>query len=119
MTFDEVVAFGCALPGVERSTSYGTPSLKVAKKFMARLREEDPDVMVLTAVDDIEQQMLLETQPGVFFKTPHYVGHPTILVRLSRVDPHELRDMIERTWTRTANKRLLAQRPDLGAAPII
>ena len=37
MTFDEVVAIAGELPGVGESTSYGTPSLKVRMKFMARL----------------------------------------------------------------------------------
>jgi hypothetical protein len=57
MTYEEVVAMACDLPGVETSTSYGTPSLKVRKKFMARLREDD--VLVLVQVDDIEQRMLM------------------------------------------------------------
>ena len=108
MTFDEVVAIACELPGVEESTSYGTPSLKVRKKFMARLRE--PDVIVLVGVEDIEQRMLMETQPRVYFKTPHYEGHPSILIRLSKVDPEELRDLIEQSWRRIAPPRLVALR---------
>jgi len=108
MTFDEVVAIAGELPGVGESTSYGTPSLKVRMKFMARLRE--PDVMVLVAVEDIEQRMLMETQPDVYFKTPHYEGHPSILIRLSKVDPAELRDLIEQSWRRIAPPRLVALR---------
>jgi len=108
MTFDDVVKVATRLPGVEDSTSYGTPALKVRKKFMARLRE--PDVMVLVQVEDIEQRMLMETQPDVYFKTPHYEGYPSILIRLSRVDPAELGDLIEQSWRRLAPKRL-QQRP--------
>lgn len=106
MTFDDVVKMALDLPGVEQSTSYGTPSLKVQKKFMARLREED--VLVLAAVDDIEQRMLMDTRPEVYFKTPHYEGHPSILIRLSRVAPEELEELIGQSWRRLASKRLLA-----------
>jgi hypothetical protein len=108
VTYEDVVSIALALPGVETSTSYGTPSLKVRKKFMARLRE--PDVLVLVQVEDIEQRMLMETQPEVYFKTPHYEGHPSILVRLSRAQPADIRALIERSWSRLAGPRLLAQR---------
>lgn len=113
MTYDEVVAMSLELPGVEASTSYGTPSLKVRKKFLGRLREDD--VFVLVQVDDIEQRMLMETQPGVFFKTPHYEGHPSILIRLSLVDPGDMRELLERSWRRLAGPRLLALRASADA----
>ncbi|HEY7270575.1 MAG TPA: MmcQ/YjbR family DNA-binding protein, partial [Dehalococcoidia bacterium] len=110
--WEEVVALAIQLPGVEASTSYGTPSLKVRKKFMSRLREDD--VIVLVQVDDIEQRMLMDTQPQTYFKTPHYEGHASILIRLSRADPAEVRELLERTWNRLAGPRLLAQRPSTG-----
>ncbi|MGE3985922.1 MAG: MmcQ/YjbR family DNA-binding protein [Dehalococcoidia bacterium] len=109
MTWDDVVAVGLALPGVEVSTSYGTPALKVRKKLVARLKE-DGDTLVLLQVEDIEQQFLMETRPDVFYKTPHYEGYPTVLVRLSRVDPVQLRELLETTWRRVAPKTLLTQR---------
>jgi hypothetical protein len=112
MTYEEVVAIARDLPGMETSTSYGTPSLKVGRKFMARLREDD--VLVLVQVDDIEQRMLMETQPGVFFKTPHYEGHASILVRLSKADPADVSGLLERSWSRLAGPRLLRQRDQAG-----
>ena len=45
-TWDDVVAIGTRLPGVEVTTSYGTPALKAAGGFMCRLRT-DPDALVL------------------------------------------------------------------------
>ena len=111
MTYDDVVAIAFELPGVEQSTSYGTPSLKVRKKFLARLREDD--ILVVVQVDDIEQRMLMETMPRAYFKTPHYEGHPSILVRLSQANPADVREIIERSWERLAGPRLLAQRAAL------
>ena len=43
-TWDDVVAIGTGLPGVEVTTSYGTPALKVAGGFMCRLRT-DPNAL--------------------------------------------------------------------------
>ena len=107
VTFEQVAEMALAFPGVVARSSYGTPGLYVAKKFMARLRE--PDVMVLTPVEDVEQQFLMGTQPEVFFLTDHYRGYPTILIRLSKVDPREMRDLIEQSWRRLASKKLLAE----------
>jgi hypothetical protein len=105
VTFAQVEKMAVTLPGVVARSSYGTPGLYVAKKFMARLRE--PDVLVLTPVEDDEQRFLMETQPEVFFKTPHYVGHPSVLIRLSKADRAQMRDLIGQSWRRLAPKKLL------------
>ena len=106
VSFEQVTKIALAFPGVEAGTSFGTPGLNVKGKFMARLRE--PDVMVLKPVEDVEQQFLMGTQPDVFFLTDHYRGYPTILIRLSKVDPQEMRELIEQSWRRLAPKKLLA-----------
>ncbi len=109
MTFDDVVRLGETLPGVTVGTSYGTPALRVGKRFFCRLREDD-ETLVLKAVDDIEQRFLMETQPEVFYKTPHYDGYDAILIHLSRVDELELRELLEQSWRRLATKTLLKAR---------
>jgi hypothetical protein len=91
------VAIGTRLPGVEVTTSYGTPSLKAAGGFMCRLRT-DPDALVLRVVDLGEREALLQGQPDAFFTTPHYDGHPSVLVRLEVVDPQELAELLEEAW---------------------
>ena len=107
-----ILKFALALPGVGARSSYGTPGLYVGKKFMARLRNEDLDTMVLKPVEDDEQRFLMETQPGVFFKTPHYAGSPTILIRLSNADPAQLEELVEQSWRRLATKTMLAERDE-------
>ncbi len=107
MTYDELVTMGLEMPGVEESTSYGTPALKVRGKLMVRLREQD--VIVLLAVEDIEKQMLMETQPETFFITDHYAGYSAVLVRLSKVEAPQMRELLETTWRRLAPKRLLRE----------
>jgi hypothetical protein len=108
MTYEEVVRMALALPGVEESVSYGTPALKVRGKLMARLR--DPDVMVLKPVEDIEKQVLMDTQPQTFFITDHYRGWPTLLIRLSAAEPEQMRELLEAAWSRLASKSLLKSR---------
>jgi hypothetical protein len=110
VTFAQFEKMALAYPGVEARPSYGTPGLYVGKKFMARLRDDDPDVMVLKPVYDDEQRFLMEAQPDVFFLTPHYVGYPAILVRLSKVDPRQLKELVEQAWRRLATPKLLGER---------
>jgi len=107
-TWHDVIAIGSRFPGVEVTTSYGTPSLKVHKKFMCRLRT-DPDALVLRVADMGEREALLQGQPEAFFTTPHYDGYPAVLVRLEAVDPTELAELIEEAWRTRAPKRLVAE----------
>jgi hypothetical protein len=117
--FAKISKFALTLPGVEARSSYGTPGLYVGKKFMARLRDDDHDTMVLKPVEDDEQRFLMETEPDVFFLTPHYIGYPTILIRLSKVAPAQLQELVEQSWRRLATKAMLKQRdePGVGADP--
>jgi len=107
-TWDDVVKIGTRFPGVEASTSYGTPSLKVRDKFMCRQRT-NPDALVIRVSDMGEREALLQGQPDAFFSTPHYDGSPYVLVRLEAVDPTELAELVEEAWRIRAPKRLVAQ----------
>jgi hypothetical protein len=107
-TWDDVVAIGTRLPGVEVGTSFGTPALRAGGKGMCRLRR-DPDALVLRVTDLGEREALLQGQPEAFFSTPHYDGHPYVLVRLEAVDPRELAELLEEAWRLRAPKRLVAQ----------
>jgi hypothetical protein len=107
-TWHDVIAIGSRFPGVEVTTSYGTPALKVRQKFMCRLRT-DPDALVLRVSDLGEREALLQGQPEAFFTTPHYDGYPAVLVRLEEVDPTELAELIEEAWRIRAPKRLVAE----------
>ena len=107
-TWDDVVAIGARFPGVEASTSYGTPSLKVKGKFMCRLRT-DPEALVVRVLDLADREALLRGKPKVFFSTPHYDGHPYVLVRLGVVGRKQLAELIEDAWRVRAPKRLVAE----------
>ena len=106
MTFDEVCAMALAWPGVERSTSYGTPSLKVRGKFLTRLREDD-DSLVVPGVPPEEREMLIEADPQVFYVTDHYRDWSIVLLRLSRAQPATVEAFLLRHWRAIAPKKLI------------
>ena len=109
LTFDDVVRIASDLPGIEVGTSYGTPALRVGKKLLCRMKE-DGETMVLKPLEDFELQFLMDTQPDVFYQTPHYEGWPTILIHLSRIDEAQLRELMVQCWERLATRKLLASR---------
>jgi hypothetical protein len=106
--WDAVVALGLALPGVELGTSYGRPALKLRGKMLAA-GGKAPDHFVLSATLD-EVEMLKDTEPAVFFQTPHYEGWPAVLVRYAGADPERIAALIERAWERGATKAQRAAR---------
>jgi hypothetical protein len=42
--------------------------------------------------------------------TPHYTGHPSVLVRLAAVDKAELAEVLEEAWDSRASARLRRER---------
>ena len=45
-------------------------------------------------MDFDDRAHLLAEAPDVYYVTDHYVGHPMVLVRLSRASPDVLRDLL-------------------------
>ena len=107
MTWNEVLAIGLRLPGMEASTSYGTPALKVRGKLVTRLRVED-DSLVLHGVPPDEREMLIALDPQVFHVTAHYEGYPAVLARLATLEPERLWPFLVRRWKEVAPMRAVA-----------
>lgn len=100
ITYDDVVELGLALTGVEESTSYGTPALKVQGKLMARLKEDGETLVVIIGFE--ERERLLAADPRVFFITDHYLNYPSVLVRLPLVRRDVLRRLLQGAWEQAA-----------------
>ncbi len=105
--WDAVVAFGLTLPGAELGTSYGTPALKVRGKTFASHSREAGSFHVMSPHE--EKALLIETDPGTFWQTPHYQNWPGLLVRYASADPDRVTAVVERAWWDRASK---AQRGD-------
>jgi hypothetical protein len=100
INLDTVRSIGLELPGVEASTAYGNLALKVRGKLLACVptnRSAEPGSLVVK-VDLNDRAQLLAEAPDVYYVTQHYVGYPTVLVRLSRVDADVLRDLLRMAY---------------------
>jgi hypothetical protein len=102
VTFKDVRKLALALQNVEESTSYGTPAFKVGGKLLARLKEDGVSLVVATTFEEREE--MLAEDPETYYITDHYLKYPWVLVRLLRVSPDALRDLLNRAL-RLASKQ--------------
>src|SRR5262245_53775233 len=96
ITFDTVREMGLALPDVDEGTSYGTPALKVGGQMFACVpshKSAEPDSLVVR-IDFEQRDEMLAADPDTYYVKEHYVDYPCILVRLNRVHPDALRDLL-------------------------
>jgi hypothetical protein len=83
-----------ALPDVEEGTSYGTPVWRQRGRLLARLHQDGESIVL--KVGDETRDHLLQADPRTFFVTDHYLGYPTVLVRLNRLSALDLRKLLAR-----------------------
>jgi hypothetical protein len=96
MNFDTVRKIGLALPDVEESTAFGKPALKMRGQLMACVpphRSAEPGSLVVR-MDFDDRAELLAADSDAYYLPEHYVGYSAVLVRLARVNPHVLRDLL-------------------------
>ena len=80
------------------------------KADVAALGAEAPDGDILgVRVEHVgAKDALLETEPDVYFTTPHFDGYPAVLVRLEAITPAALEQLVAEAWLAVAPKRLAA-----------
>src|SRR3984957_10083142 len=96
INFDTVRKIALALPGVEASTAWGAPALKVRGKLLACVpthHSAEPGSLMVR-VDSDDRAELLAAAPDVYYVTDHYLPYNVVLVRLSRANPDVLRDLL-------------------------
>ena len=105
--FDIVRTIGLELPGVEATTKYdGSPVLKLDGIFMAGLAmhpSAEPDTLVVRSELD-DREALVEDAPETYYLTDYYRSYPLVLVRLKRVEPDALRELLSVSWRMTRSK---------------
>src|SRR5271154_7429400 len=112
VNFETVRKIGLAMPGVEDGTAYGNLALKAHGKLLACVpthRSAEPGSLVVK-VDFGDRAQLLAEAPDVYYVTEHYVGYPSVLVRLSRVSPDVLRDLLGMAY-KFVTRRAAARSP--------
>jgi hypothetical protein len=53
--------------------------------------------------------LILDSNPEVYFTSPHYNGYPGVQIRLEAIDRDELQERLEDAWLIQAPKRLAAE----------
>lgn len=94
-----------ALPGTTEGLCFGTPAFYVNKKLLARMWENG-DVLV---IHNDEREKWMQTDPGAFFITDHYRNYPSMLIRLDKVRPDNLKHLLTNAWLNRASKTLLKE----------
>tara|TARA_R110002096_G_scaffold4819_6_gene22560 strand:- start:1417 stop:1785 length:369 start_codon:yes stop_codon:yes gene_type:complete len=107
ITWTQVTTLALRLPGVELSTSYRRPSVKVRKKMFACCGKQDDHFVLLLSID--EKHALLENHPTMFFQTPHYEKSGAVLVRYETADQDLVEVLLQRAWQQRASTAQRAQ----------
>lgn len=129
-TWDDVRRLVATMPGTDEHPSYGgLPSWRVSGRGFVWERPlgaseraalgdaalpADVPLLGVRVADEGEKQALLHGDPRVFLTTPHFDGHPVVLVRLDRVADGVLAELVEDAWCSRAPRRLLAEREHRG-----
>jgi len=106
-SWQEVTEIAVTWPGVEETTWYRTPALKVAGKGFARLRTE-ADGRLMVVCSHAEKAALLDSGGPAFSTTAHYDGHGSILIDLDLVDPVQMKELLVEAWRSKAPRKLLS-----------
>lgn len=93
----DVRRLALALPATAEKLSYGTPAFFVRGRLFARLTDHD-DALMVRCADLDEKAALLAAEPDALFTVPHYDGYASVLVRLDRVEPDELAELLTDAW---------------------
>jgi hypothetical protein len=101
--FEAVRRMALALDNVEEGTSYGMPAFKVRGALFLRLHQ-DLDSLVVR-MDFEQREEMMTADPETYYMTDHYLNYPWILVRLARVHPDALRDLIRLAWRAAAESK--------------
>src|SRR5262245_20909072 len=98
--FRKVRTAAAGLPDVEEVMLWGAPALKVrGKMFVCQAINKAAEPNSLVVRMDIPQwDALIDEDPGVYYLKDHYVDYPCVLVRLFRVHPDALRDLVRTAY---------------------
>ena len=114
-------ALATAMPHVTRVHGpAGNPVYQVGGKSFVFFRTprpdaEDPvtgerydDVIMFWVASDADKQVLVTDPASPFFTTPHFDGHPSVLIRAARLPElgyDELTEIVQEAWLSRASRR--------------
>jgi predicted DNA-binding protein (MmcQ/YjbR family) len=99
-----------ALPEAEEIETWDTPTFRVRGKIFALVWSEGPGLGVWLKAPPGSAALLIEVDPARFFRPPYLGGRGWVGVRLAgKVDWADLEDLIRRSFSLVAPKRLAVQ----------
>ena len=102
--WETVRELALAFPEVEEDAS-GRIAFRVRGKLFAwQARERNGGLGI--RVEREEKELILDSNPAVYFTSPHDDGWPGVQVRLEAIGREELRERLEDAWLIQAPKRL-------------
>lgn len=122
-TVEDIHAIASLLPGVTRADE-GPLVYQVSRRSFLFFRNPRPDavdpetgerytdVIVFWVDSELEKEAILADDSLPFFTTPHFDGHPSVLLRGSRVGElsrDELAGFVEAAWLARAGPRAIAR----------
>jgi hypothetical protein len=122
-TVEDIHKIAIELPGVTR-TDTGPTVYQVSRRSFLFFRNPRPDavdpqtgerwsdVIVFWVDSELEKEAILADTSLPFFTTPHFNGHPSVLLRGSRVGElsrDELAGFVEAAWLSRAGPRAIAR----------
>jgi hypothetical protein len=122
-TVDDVHALALAMPGATQYDDRERAVYQVSRRSFVFFRTARPDafdpdtgeryddVIVLWVESEEDKQALVQDESTPFFTTPHFDGHPSVLLRGSRVGElslEELTEVVQDAWLARAGKRARA-----------
>jgi hypothetical protein len=105
--WDTVREIALSFPEVEESGE-GRVAFRVRGKLFAWAARERDGGGLGIRVDREEKQLIIDSNPDVYFASPHYDGWPGVQIRLEAIDADELRMRLEDAWLIQAPKKLAA-----------
>ena len=96
-----------SLPEVEASSSGRVAFSVRGKGFAWEARERDGGGLAVR-VDRDEKELVLESNPDVYFTSPHYTGFPAVQIDVDAIERNELWGRLEDAWLTQAPKKLAA-----------
>lgn len=107
ISHEDVRRIAVRLPGsYERASFGGRPSWRTKPRMFTWIRD-DPEALVVWVESVEDKDALIAAEPGTFFTTPHYDGHPIVLVNLDSVDDDEAEELITESWRLRAPRSLV------------
>lgn len=126
-TVDDIHEIALSLPGVTLYDTGGKPGpvvYQVSRRSFIFFRNPRPDavdpetgarytdVIVFWVASELEKEAILSDSSLPFFTTPHFEGHPSVLVRASRLGEmsrDDLAGFVEGAWLSRAGPRRIAK----------